>query len=180
MKKVTVVSLIEAFILSVLFVLSGVFISHLIYGKMLTNEVFSYSGYTSFDHEVTDSDGNIYPPGTEFEVYTISASGGLGIRTTDKTLISHGKINLVETNNSDELADALEKIKNQVKEKRADLDNKFIIIGLIGFIVIGAIYFFVNYKVINSDKSRRILCIVSLVVSIVIALGVIVFFKAVL
>ena len=179
-KKTIAISLIEAFIIATLFVLTGVYYSHLSYGKMLKHEVFSYSGHTSFDYEVSDYDGNTYPPGTEFEVYTISATGGLGIRTADKTLISHSEINLTEVTNSDELADALKTIKEQVKEDRADLDKKFVVLGLICFVVIGAIYFVVNYKALKSDRSRRILCIISVLVSVVIAIGLINLFRKVL
>lgn len=95
-------------------------------------------------------------------------------------MISHNEINLTEVTNSDELADALKTIKEQVKEDRADLDKKFVVLGLICFVVIGAIYFVVNYKALKSDRSRRILCIISVLVSVVIAIGLITLFRKVL
>ena len=78
-KRALLISVIEAVIVSLAFVLTNVYENYDGYSK---NYFYSCKENASFEFDIEDTDGTVYPAGTVFEVLYFNADGRLFISMT--------------------------------------------------------------------------------------------------
>ena len=121
------------------------------------NGMFSCESVTSLNHKIILENGIEYPAGTSFNVYFITGSGGLGLLSSDNRLISHGEINICETNNPDELNSILSRSIAEMKN-----EHKFTVAIVL---IISSLLYVGLYKInsiINKSYNKKTCAIIAL------------------
>ena len=134
-KRALLISVIEAVIVSLAFVLTNVYENYDGYSK---NYFYSCKENASFEFDIEDTDGTVYPAGTVFEVMYFNADGRLALYIYDDSIqadsdssaiaLEYGidpyirrvnpivDLKIEDAHNSDELAKVFESLKNNVRK----------------------------------------------------------------
>ena len=135
-KRTFLISVIEAVIVSLAFVLVNVYENYDGYSR---NYFYSCKENASFEFDIVETAGTVYPAGTVFEVLYFNADGRLALYIYDDSIqvdsdssaiaLEYGidpyirrvnpivDLKIEDAHNSDELAKVFESLKNNVKKE---------------------------------------------------------------
>ena len=191
-KSALLIGLIEAVIVSLAFISISVYLSYDSYSGCY---LYECEAKASFEFDIVDSDGNIYPAGTELEVLYIDRNGWLTIgkkidRETQEELFknmldTYGDISLPDririnptadlkiedAENSGELALVFESLKNDAKKDFWLSCLKTVGISLLVCAVSCALFVPVNFALKNKPKARAVLLVVIGIICVVFSIG---------
>ena len=170
-KRALLISVIEAVIVSLAFVLVNVYENYDGYSR---NYFYSCKENASFEFDIEDTDGTVYPAGTVFEVLYFNADGRLALYIYDDSIqadsgssaiaLEYGidpyirrvnpivDLKIEDAHNSDELAKVFESLKNNVKKELYIHCLISVAIGLSVFIVSCALFVPINHALRNKHK----------------------------
>ena len=190
-KGVLLISIIDAAIVSLAFILIGVYLN---YDGYTSQFIYSCHVKTSFEFEIADENGIVYPAGTVFEVGHIIGDGKLAIyieddisnrveSDSDALAIEYGidpykhrvdpvrSLTIEDAQNSDELAKVFESLKNKVKKDFYRDCLITVAIGLVIFVVSLAVFVLINRALKNKPKAQYAVLLALTVICAVISFG---------
>ena len=169
--RALLISVIEAVVISLSFVLVNVYENYDGYSR---NYFYSCKENASFEFDIVETAGTVYPAGTVFEVMYFNADGRLALYIYDDSIqadsdssaiaLEYGidpyirRINPIvdliieDAQNSDELAKVFESLKNNVKKEFHIHCLITVAIGLLVFIVFCALFVPINHALRNKHK----------------------------
>ena len=167
-KRTLLISVIEAVVISLSFVLVNVYENYDGYSR---NYFYSCKENASFEFDIVETAGTVYPAGTVFEVLYFNADGRLALYIYDDSIqadsdssaiaLEYGidpyirrvnpivDLKIEDAHNSDELAKVFESLKNNVKKELYIHCLISVAIGLSVFIVSCALFVLINNKMRN-------------------------------
>ena len=167
-KRTLLISVIEAVVISLSFVLVNVYENYDGYSR---NYFYSCKENASFEFDIVETAGTVYPAGTVFEVLYFNADGRLALYIYDGSTqadsdssaiaLEYGidpyirrvnpivDLKIEDAHNSDELAKVFESLKNNVKKELYIHCLISVAIGLSVFIVSCALFVLINNKLRN-------------------------------
>ena len=189
-KRALLISVIEAVIVSLAFVLTNVYENYDGYSR---NYFYSCKENASFEFDIEDTAGTVYPAGTVFEVQYFNADGRLALYIYDGSTqvdsdssaidIEYGidpyirrvnpivDLKIEDAHNSDELAKVFESLKNNVKKEFYIHCLIAVAIGLLVFIVSCALFVLINNKLRNKHMVQCTVLLGLVVICVFLSVG---------
>ena len=189
-KRTLLISVIEAVVISLSFVLVNVYENYDGYSR---NYFYSCKENASFEFDIEDTDGTLYPAGTVFEVLYFNADGRLALYTYDDSIqvdsdssaiaLEYGidpyirrvnpidDLKIEDAHNSDELAKVFESLKNNVKKELYIHCLISVAIGLSVFIVSCALFVLINNKLRNKHMVQYTVLLGLVVICVFLSVG---------
>ena len=189
-KRTLLISVIEAVVISLSFVLVNVYENYDGYSR---NYFYSCKENASFEFDIEDTDGTVYPAGTVFEVLYFNADGRLALYIYDDSIqadsdssaiaLEYGidpyirrvnpifDLKIEDAHNSDELAKIFESLKNNVKKEFYIHCLIAVAIGLLVFIVSCALFVLINNKLRNKHMVQYTVLLGLVVICVFLSVG---------
>ena len=189
-KRALLISVIEAVVISLSFVLVNVYENYDGYSR---NYFYSCKENASFEFDIEDTDGTVYPAGTVFEVMYFNADGRLALYTYDDSIqadsdssaiaLEYGidpyirrvnpivNLKIEDAQNSDDLARVFESLKNNVKKELYIHCLISVAIGLSVFIVSCALFVLINNKMRNKHMVQYTVLLGLVVICVFLSVG---------
>ena len=189
-KRTLLISIIEAVVISLSLVLVNVYENYDGYSR---NYFYSCKENASFEFDIEDTDGTVYPAGTVFEVLYFNADGRLALYTYDDSIqadsdssaiaLEYGidpyirrvnpivDLKIEDAHNSDELAKVFESLKNNVKKELYIHCLISVAIGLSVFIVSCALFVLINNKLRNKHMVQYTVLLGLVVICVFLSVG---------
>ena len=189
-KRALLISIIEAVVISLSFVLVNVYENYDGYSR---NYFYSCKEKTSFEFDIEDTAGTVYPAGTVFEVMYFNQDGRLALYVYDDSIqvdsdssaiaLEYGidsyirrvnpivDLKIEDANNSDELAKVFESLKNNVKKEFYIHCLIAVAIGLLVFIVSCALFVLINNKLRNKHMVQYTVLLGLVVICVFLSVG---------
>ena len=189
-KRALLISVIEAVVISLSFVLVNVYENYDGYSR---NYFYSCKENASFEFDIEDTDGTVYPAGTVFEVMYFNADGRLALYTYDDSIqadsdssaiaLEYGidpyirrvnpivDLKIEDAQNSDDLARVFESLKNNVKKELYIHCLISVAIGLSVFIVSCALFVLINNKMRNKHMVQYTVLLGLVVICVFLSVG---------
>ena len=189
-KRALLISVIEAVVISLSFVLVNVYEN---YDGYLRNYFYSCKENASFEFDIEDTDGTVYPAGTVFEVMYFNADGRLALYIYDDSIqadsdssaiaLEYGidpyirrvnpivDLRIEDAQNSDDLARVFESLKNNVKKELYIHCLISVAIGLSVFIVSCALFVLINNKLRNKHMVQYTVLLGLVVICVFLSVG---------
>ena len=189
-KRALLISVIEAVIVSLAFVLPNVYENYDGYSR---NYFYSCKENASFEFDIEETDGTVYPAGTVFEVLYFNADGRLALYIYDDSIqadsdssaiaLEYGidpyirrvnpivDLKIEDAHNSDELAKVFESLKNNVKKEFYIRCLITVAIGLLVFIVFCALFVPINYALRNKHKVQYVVLLGLTIICVFLSVG---------
>jgi hypothetical protein len=189
-KRALLISVIEAVVISLSFVLVNVYENYDGYSR---NYFYSCKENASFEFDIEDTDGTVYPAGTVFEVLYYNADGRLALYIYDDSIqadsdssaiaLEYGidpyirrvnpivDLKIEDAHNSDELAKVFESLKNNVKKEFYIHCLISVAIGLSVFIVSCALFVLINNKLRNKHMVQYTVLLGLVVICVFLSIG---------
>ena len=189
-KRTLLISVIEAVVISLSFVLVNVYENYDGYSR---NYFYSCKENASFEFDIEDTDGSVYPAGTVFEVLYFNADGRLALYTYDDSIqadsdssaiaLEYGidpyirrvnpivDLKIEDAQNSDDLARVFESLKNNVKKELYIHCLISVAIGLSVFIVSCALFVLINNKLRNKHMVQYTVLLGLVVICVFLSVG---------
>lgn len=160
MKRVIILSLIEAFIVAFAFCFIKMHYDSWSCEYNTNIGFYSCDCTTSFNTDVVGEDGTVYPAGTVFNVYSICDDGIIAIESIDGSYRSHSEFTIEDVRNSEELYDYLNRIKQQIVDDYREANVITVVISLVIAIALSFIFYIINLK----SKNKPVISVVVLVI----------------
>ena len=189
-KRTLLISIIEAVVISLSLVLVNVYENYDGYSR---NYFYSCKENASFEFDIEDTDGTVYPAGTVFEVLYFNADGRLALYTYDDSIqadsdssaiaLEYGidpyirrvnpivDLKIEDAQNSDDLARVFESLKNNVKKELYIHCLISVAIGLSVFIVSCALFVLINNKLRNKHMVQYTVLLGLVVICVFLSVG---------
>ena len=189
-KRALLISVIEAVVISLAFVLANMYENYDGYSR---NYFYSCKENASFEFDIEDTDGTVYPAGTVFEVMYFNADGRLALYIYDGSTqadsdssaiaLEYGidpyirrvnpivDLKIEDAHNSDELAKVFESLKNNVKKELYLHCLISVAIGLSVFIVSCALFVPINHALRNKHKVQYTVLLGLVVICVFLSVG---------
>lgn len=189
-KRTLLISAIEAVVISLSLVLVNVYENYDGYSK---NYFYSCKENASFEFDIEDTDGTVYPAGTVFEVLYFNADGRLALYIYDDSIqvdsdssaiaLEYGidpyirrvnpivDLKIEDAHNSDELARVFESLKNNVMKELYIHCLISVAIGLSVFIVSCALFVLINNKLRNKHMVQYTVLLGLVVICVFLSVG---------
>lgn len=189
-KRTLLISVIEAVVISLSLVLVNVYENYDGYSR---NYFYSCKENASFEFDIEDTDGTVYPAGTVFEVMYFNADGRLALYTYDDSIqadsdssaiaLEYGidpyirrvnpivDLKIEDAQNSDDLARVFESLKNNVKKELYIHCLISVAIGLSVFIVSCALFVLINNKMRNKHMVQYTVLLGLVVICVFLSVG---------
>ena len=189
-KRTLLISVIEAVVISLSFVLVNVYENYDGYSR---NYFYSCKENASFEFDIEDTDGTVYPAGTVFEVLYFNADGRVALYIYDDSIqvdsdssaiaLEYGidpyirrvnpivDLKIEDAHNSDELAKVFESLKNNVKKEFYIHCLIAVAIGLLVFIVSCALFVLINNKLRNKHMVQYTVLLGLVVICVFLSVG---------
>ena len=189
-KRTLLISVIEAVVISLSLVLVNVYENYDGYSR---NYFYSCKENASFEFDIEDTDGTVYPAGTVFEVMYFNADGRLALYTYDDSIqadsdssaiaLEYGidpyirrvnpivDLKIEDAQNSDDLARVFESLKNNVKKELYIHCLISVAIGLSVFIVSCALFVLINNKLRNKHMVQYTVLLGLVVICVFLSVG---------
>ena len=189
-KRTLLISVIEAVVISLSLVLVNVYENYDGYSR---NYFYSCKENASFEFDIEDTDGTVYPAGTVFEVLYFNADGRLALYTYDDSIqadsdssaiaLEYGidpyirrvnpivDLKIEDAHNSDELAKVFESLKNNDKKELYIHCLISVAIGLSVFIVSCALFVLINNKLRNKHMVQYTVLLGLVVICVFLSVG---------
>ena len=189
-KRTLLISVIEAVVISLSLVLVNVYENYDGYSR---NYFYSCKENASFEFDIEDTDGTVYPAGTVFEVMYFNADGRLALYTYDDSIqadsdssaiaLEYGidpyirrvnpivNLKIEDAQNSDDLARVFESLKNNVKKELYIHCLISVAIGLSVFIVSCALFVLINNKLRNKHMVQYTVLLGLVVICVFLSVG---------
>ena len=189
-KRTLLISVIEAVVISLSLVLVNVYENYDGYSR---NYFYSCKENASFEFDIEDTDGTVYPAGTVFEVLYFNADGRLALYTYDDSIqadsdssaiaLEYGidpyirrvnpivDLRIEDAQNSDDLARVFESLKNNVKKELYIHCLISVAIGLSVFIVSCALFVLINNKLRNKHMVQYTVLLGLVVICVFLSVG---------
>ena len=189
-KRTLLISVIEAVVISLSFVLVNVYENYDGYSR---NYFYSCKENASFEFDIEDTDGTVYPAGTVFEVLYFNADGRLALYIYDDSIqadsdssaiaLEYGidpyirrvnpivDLKIEDAQNSDDLARVFESLKNNVKKELYIHCLISVAIGLSVFIVSCALFVLINNKLRNKHMVQYTVLLGLVVICVFLSVG---------
>ena len=173
-KKNCMFSLIEAALITSVFILIAFYSNYSIYKKNIGIGVFSCDTNTSFDETIISDDGKEYPAGTVFNVYFITDTGLIGVKTYDNCDFWHGNYSIEETSNSVELYETLGLIKEEYKKEYMIKNIKTVGLSIVVLIASFLLCWQINSRIKEKNHFQmRLMVIITTMCLIIVSIAVI-------
>lgn len=189
-KSALLISVIEAVVISLSFILVNVYENYDGYSR---NYFYSCKENTSFEFDIEDTAGTVYPAGTVFEVQYFNQDGRLALYVYDDSIqvdsdssaiaLEYGiapsirrvnpivDLKIEDAHNSDELAKVFESLKNNVKKEFYIHCLITVAIGLLVFIVSCALFVLINNKLRNKHMVQYTVLLGLVVICVFLSIG---------
>lgn len=191
-KNSLLISIIEAVVVSLAFISMCVYLNYDAYSR---NFSYQCKEKATFGFDVFDSDGNRYPAGYVFEVDSIYSSGRLALEIQAEDLTRAGReqdeiaefyglsriikpavdLSIEDAENSAELAQVFEKLKNDAKNDFWFSCLKSVAISLLVCAVSCALFLSINVALKNKPKARYAVLVGLSIICVAFSIGAIMY-----
>lgn len=189
-KRTLLISVIEAVVISLSFILINVYENYDVHSRKY---FYSCNENTSFEFDIKDTDGTLYPAGTVFEVLCFNSDGRLALYidegsvkeelrsdeiadyygiSPDKHRINPANALYIEdAQNSNELAQVFDSLKKEADKELFINCLITVAIGLLVFMVSWALFVLINRALRNKHKVQCAVLLGLTIICLVLSFG---------